>query len=227
MPTKEVHWKLSVDEYAARNSPEAWTSPLPSPPLTPPPAPPPPTPAPISPAVPLETALEVHPALAAAHALQLDFSFPSDAFRCNPQLTDSLLAEPACAPPRAALCIRIAAGTFKAVLAVEHEPKGAPVTVGDVLTAIQRELRTYDYGAAPPAAEPYMRRRIETVNGYCAGRDPQREAENVAAEREGKGRVVDHLLGHTLFAGLAVREDRPDHCWQLELTVPERYISVE
>ncbi|KAJ7691542.1 hypothetical protein B0H17DRAFT_1062883 [Mycena rosella] len=224
MSTKEVHWKLTVEEYAARDSPESWTTLLPTPPPAPAPAPPPPTPP--AAAVPLVTPLEVHAALGTVQPL-LDFSFPSDAFRRNPQLTESLLAAPACAPARGALCIRIAAGAFKAVLGVEHAPKGEPVTVGDVLTTIQRELRLHDYGAAPPAAEPYMRRRIETVNGYCEGRNPELEAANIVAEREGKGRVVDLLLGHTLFAGLAVREECADHCWQLELTVPERYMAVE
>ncbi|KAJ7106556.1 hypothetical protein C8R44DRAFT_885845 [Mycena epipterygia] len=233
MSTKEVHWKLTVEEYAARDSPESWTSPLPTPttlPTTPPTTPTLPTPPLPNLPLSLPTTLEVHPALNPENALQLDFSFPSDAFRKNPQLTDALLAEPACTPPRAALCVRIAAGAFKERLGIKHEPQGEPVTVGDVLTTIQKRLRSYDYGAAPQEAQPYKQRRIETVNGYREGResrDRRQEAANVAAEREGNGRLVDHLLGNTLFAGLAVQLGQPDHCWQLQLKIPERYVYRE
>lgn len=219
MPHKEVHWKLTVDEYTAQNSPESWTSELPSPTSTPAVLPPP-TPRLVQ-DLPLPPMLEVHPALTPAQALQLDFSFPSDAFRRNPQLTPLLLAAPACTPPRTELCIRIAAGLFKVNLVVTHH--GQAVTVGAVLTAIQGELRKYDYGKAPPEAAPYMRRRIATVNGYCLDRDGREKAANVEAEQRGNGRFVDHLLGHTLFAGLTLREDQPDHFWQLDLAIPQRY----
>ncbi|KAJ6573167.1 hypothetical protein DFH09DRAFT_396584 [Mycena vulgaris] len=218
MSPKEVRWKLTVDEYTAQDSPESWTSPLPNHA----PAPPPPTPHPST--EPFPPTLEVHPALTSSHALQLDFSFPSDAFRRNPQLTQALLDAPACFPPREELCIRIAAGLFKVKLGVQHTGLHGPaVTVGDVLTTVQSELRKYDYGTAPPEAVPYMRRRITTVNGYCEGRGAAAKAANIAAEREGGGRIVDHLLGHTLFAGLALQLGQPDHCWQLELAIPPRY----
>ncbi|KAJ7144634.1 hypothetical protein C8R44DRAFT_846327 [Mycena epipterygia] len=219
MPRKEVHWKLTVDEYTEQDSPESWTSALPSPPSTPA-ALPPPTPRLVQ-DLPLPPTLEVHSALTPGHALKLDFSFPSDAFRRNPQLTPALLAAPACTPARTEVWIRIAAGLVKANLVVTHH--GEAVTVGAVLTTIQGELRKYDYGKAPSEAAPYMRRRIATVNGYCLDRDRREQAANVAAEQRGNGRFVDHLLGHTLFAGLTLREGQPDHFWQLELAIPQRY----
>ncbi|KAJ7484934.1 hypothetical protein B0H11DRAFT_1164377 [Mycena galericulata] len=240
MSPKQVHFRLTVDEYTAHNSPESWTSPLPSPPPTPEPARPPtspssaatdavlpPTPHPAS-NLPLPNALELHRALTPEHALKLDFSFPSEAFRRNPQLTEALLSEPACTPPRTELCIRIAAGAFKSRVEVKHTPDSESITVGDVLTRIQTELRQYDYGTGPAEAAPYMRRRIATVNGYCdatRNRNPQVEAANVTAERERKGRIVDHLLGHTLFAGLVPQLGQADHCWQLELAIPQRYAA--
>ncbi|KAJ7844688.1 hypothetical protein B0H13DRAFT_1908753 [Mycena leptocephala] len=175
---KEVRWKLTVDEYVIRNSPESWTSPLPgaNPPPTPVPQPPPP-PQPNQ-DLPLPATLELHHSLTPASALQLDFSFPSRAFRLNPQLTQPLLNEPACTPPKPSGARRRA-----------HPARGA-VTVGDVLTAIQNRVRQYDDGQAPPAAAPYMHRRIATVNGYCAGRDARREAATVEAERLGGGSFV-------------------------------------
>ncbi|KAJ7032202.1 hypothetical protein C8F04DRAFT_1262162 [Mycena alexandri] len=250
-PAKDVHtvhWQLTVEEFAARNSPESWTSPLPTPPdtpvaspvtlpSTPPPSeasppplaaftlPPTPPPAPQpTQNLPLPATLEVHELLTPVHALQLDFSFPSDVFRRNPQLTTALLAAPACSPPRTTLCVRIAAGMYKKGVQIRHigAADGA-VTVGDVLTMIQRELRQYDYGEAPAEAAAYMRRRIATVNGHSTRRDAAARAATVAAEREGGGRVVDHLLGHTMFAGLRLRPGHPDHYWDLVLEIPQRY----
>ncbi|KAJ7663448.1 hypothetical protein B0H17DRAFT_1092806 [Mycena rosella] len=220
MSPKEVHWKLTVDEYAAQDSPESWTTPLPSPNSTPLPLPP--TPQPTN--LPLPATLEIHPVLTPASPLQLDLSFPSDAFRRNPQLMQTLLDAPACTPPRADLCIRVAAGLFKVKLGVQHtDAPGEPVTVGDVLTTLQSALRQHDHGTAPPEAVPYMHRRIATVNGYCERRNARTKAANVATEQRGGGRMVDHLLGHTLFAGLTIQLGQPDHCWQLALKIPPRY----
>ncbi|KAF7350058.1 hypothetical protein MVEN_01307500 [Mycena venus] len=236
MSLKEVHWKLTVEEYAARDSPESWTSPLPSPETSPvsissrrstPTPPPPPQP---TQNLPLPTTLEIHPTLTPANALQLDLSFPSDAFRRNPQLTASILAAPACTPPRTAICVRIAAGLYKARVQVRHSARDSgdaqdAVTVGDILTTLQRELRQYDGGATPADAEPYMRRRIATVNGYSERRSAEVRAATVAAESDGGGRMVDHLLGHTMFAGLTLQQGQPDHCWQLELSIPDRHYT--
>ncbi|KAF8148530.1 hypothetical protein K438DRAFT_1832845 [Mycena galopus ATCC 62051] len=233
MSLKEVHWKLTVEEYAARDSPESWTSPLPSPEASPVSVPmlvSTPTPSPPQPMqnLPLPTTLEIHHLLTPASALQLDFSFPSDAFRRNPQLTRTLLAAPACTPPRTALFVRIAAGLYKARVQIRHTAvegeweRRDTVTVGDVLTTIQRELRQYDNGATPREAELYMRRRIETVNGYSERRSPETRAATVAAENKGGGRMVDHLLGHTMFAGLTPQSGQPEW-WQLQLAIPERY----
>ncbi|KAJ7511302.1 hypothetical protein B0H11DRAFT_2183315 [Mycena galericulata] len=217
MAHKAVHWKLTVDEYAAHDSPESWTSPLPHSAL-PVPAPPPPTPNP--------QALVLHPALSPGHALQLDLSFPSEAFRSNPQLTQALLSAPACNPPRREIHVLVAAGALRVRLQVMPRGNpGTPVTVGDILTTVQTHLRQYDEGKAPVEAERYMRRRIATVNGYCAGgaRSQRIQAQNVEAERQGRGRIVDHLLGNTQFSGLALERHKPDHHWELKLAVPARY----
>ncbi|KAJ7089034.1 hypothetical protein C8R43DRAFT_296790 [Mycena crocata] len=219
---------LETDPFlVASTIPHGWrTSPLPSPPSTPPSSPPPP---PFLHDRPLPTTLEIHPLLTPPHALHLDFSFPSDVFRQNPHLTDTLLAAPACTPSQTTLSLRISAGAFKQSRGVAHEPHGEPVTVGDVLTTVQQVLRAYDHGAAPPAAAPYMRRRIETVNDYftaAAGYSAPERAAKTAAERAGQGRVVDSLLGYTLFGGFTVEPDKPDNCWQLHLTVPERYMYL-
>ncbi|KAJ7624577.1 hypothetical protein FB45DRAFT_84578 [Roridomyces roridus] len=235
MSPRQVHWRLTVEQYSACNSPEAWTSPLPSPPQTPErpetsALPLPPTPHP-SADVPLPPALELHEALTPEGALRLDFSFPSESFRRNPQLTQLLLSQPACRPPRQELCIRIAAGLFKSRIEVTHTLSSSDnkiVTVGDVLTRIQAELRQYDYGAAPTEAAAYKLRRIETVCGYRSEwreREAEAEEARIAAERAGDGRIVDHLLGHTLFAGLTPLLGQPDHWFQLELTIPERYAA--
>ncbi|KAJ7090738.1 hypothetical protein B0H15DRAFT_948518 [Mycena belliarum] len=222
MSQKEVHWKLTVDEYEVHDSPESWTSPLPSPHPSPPATPHP------SPNLPLPATLELHPALTPDHALQLDLSFPSDAFRRNPQLTQALLNEPACSPPRTDLYVRIAAGLYKAKLGVQHAdgPPGQPVTVGDVLTVVQHALRQYDHGTGPPEAAPYMRRRIATVNGYCEHRSAGAKAAGIAAERASGGRMADHLLGYTQFAGLTREVGQPDHCWELALQIPPRYAKL-
>ncbi|KAJ7867844.1 hypothetical protein B0H13DRAFT_2064955 [Mycena leptocephala] len=208
MSPKEVHWQLTVEEYAR----------LPAPAPTPAPTPePPPAPQPIQ-NLPLPATLQIHPQLAPASAIQLDLSFPSDAFRRNPQLAPALLAAPACTPPRDSLCVRIAAGLYKAKLQIRHSSSDAgaqnAVTVGDILTTIQRELRQYDYGSGPAEAAPYMRRRIATVNGYSVRRSAEARAATVAAESEGGGRM---------FAGFTLQLGQPDHCWQLELTIPQRY----
>ncbi|KAJ7169261.1 hypothetical protein C8R43DRAFT_982729 [Mycena crocata] len=213
---KKVHWSVTVEEYTIQDSPESWTSPLPNTPPTPylAPVPLPPT-----------ATLEVHPALSPAHALQLDFSFPSDAFRCNPQLTKMLLDAPACTPERNVIIVHVAAGVFKENIEVKHSPSGQAVTVGDVLTAVQHRLRTHDRNGVPPETALYARRRIETVNGYCDGRDRRAEAQAVAAESQGKERLVDRLLGHTLFSGLELREGKPDNHWKINLETPLRYRS--
>ncbi|KAJ6553188.1 hypothetical protein B0H19DRAFT_1072665 [Mycena capillaripes] len=218
---KEVRWKLTVNEYVIRNSPESWTSSLPeSDPLPVRNPPPPPQP---NQDLRLPGTLVIHPSLTPALALQLDFSFPSDAFRRNPQLTQTLLNEPACTPPQALVRLRISAGLYVADLDVVHTPRGQDVTVGDVLTAIQTRVRQYDDVQVPLEAAPYMHRRIATVNGYCVGRDARKEAANITAEHQGGGRFVDRLLGHTLFAGLTPRLGEPENSWQVQLGIPERY----
>jgi hypothetical protein len=70
-----------------------------------------------------------------------------------------------------------------------------------------------------------MHRRIATVNGYCPARDRdgRKEAATIAAERQGGVRVADHLLGHTLFAGLSPQLGQRENYWQVELVIPERY----
>ncbi|KAJ7819692.1 hypothetical protein B0H14DRAFT_2600446 [Mycena olivaceomarginata] len=226
-PKKEVRWKLTVDEYAIRNSPESWTSPLPAPSKASPAVfipPPPPQPNQDLP-LPGAGALEFHRSLTPAQALQLDFSFPSDAFRRNPQLTQTLLNEPACTPLQSVVQLRISAGLYVAEFDVAHTPRGRAVTVGDILTGIQAHLRQYDCGRAPPEAVPYMDRRIATVNGYCPTRDRDRrkEAATIAAERQGGVRFADHLLGHTLFSGLSPQLGQRENYWQVELAIPERY----
>ncbi|KAJ7192530.1 hypothetical protein GGX14DRAFT_701378 [Mycena pura] len=220
---KNVHWKLAVEEYAACDSPESWTSPLPSVQL-------PPTPQ-LRQDLPLLAtpgpSLDIHPALTPAHALQLDFSFPSAAFRGNPQLTDTLLDAPACTPPRRALVVRIASGLYKKRVEIRAGGRGGgAVTVGDVLTAVQRHLREYDAGPdIPRDAAPYAARRVATVNGFCSGRPARTQLAHIRAEQDGGPRIVDRLLGHTLFAGLAPMLGQPDHHWQLELAVPPRYAA--
>ncbi|KAF7334904.1 hypothetical protein MVEN_02240100 [Mycena venus] len=224
---KEVRWKLTVDEYVIRNSPESWTSPLPvsskasATVLIPPPPPQPNQDLPL----PVAGALEFHRSLTPAQALQLDFSFPSDAFRRNPQLTMTLLNEPACNPPQSVVHLRISAGLHTVEFDVVHTPRGRTVTVGDVLTGIQAHLRQYDRDKVPPEAAPYKYRRIATVNGYCSARDrdARKESATIAAERQGGGRFVDRLLGHTLFAGLSPQLGQRDNYWQVQLAIPERY----
>ncbi|KAJ7904936.1 hypothetical protein B0H13DRAFT_2510077, partial [Mycena leptocephala] len=199
---KEVRWKLTVDEYVIRNSLESWTSPLPgaSPPPTPIPNPPPP-PQPNQ-DLPLPATLELHRSLTPASAYSSTSPSPLRLPPEPPAHTD-MLNEPGAPPPSGRAPPHLA-GVYAAELDVVHTPRGQAVTVGDVLTAIQNRVRQYDGGHAPPAAAPYMQRRIATVNGYCAaaGRDGPREAANVEAERA---------------AGPA------DNSWQVELVVPERY----
>ncbi|KAJ7737057.1 hypothetical protein B0H16DRAFT_1466332 [Mycena metata] len=188
--------------------------------LPPPTPPPPPQP---NQDLPLPVTLEIHLSLSSNHALPLDFSYPSAAFRRNPQLTTKLMNEPACTPPQTMLRLRISEGLYHAEFDVVHNPRTESVTVGDFLTAIQRRLRHYDYGRGPLEAHPYLHRRIATVNGYCRDRDPRREAENIAAERDGGGRFVDHLLGHTLFVGMVQVPGTEENVWTVGLSVPERY----
>ncbi|KAJ7609902.1 hypothetical protein FB45DRAFT_1010148 [Roridomyces roridus] len=213
--SKQVRFNLTVEEYHLRDSPESWTSPLPSK-------------KPIGgstlkPAAPTRAG-DPHPALSPQHALLLDFSFPSEAFRNNPQLTPALLSSTACSTPCRSLDIRIAAssGLYKTRVQVVHSGGGGgSVTVGDVLTTIQNTLRQPDADVDKlAAAVPYTQRRIDTVNGYRFVRDERAEARRVAEERHAGGRVVDRFLGETQFAGIAMR---PDGCWELKLTKPARY----
>ncbi|KAJ7191426.1 hypothetical protein GGX14DRAFT_579005 [Mycena pura] len=173
--------------------------------------------------------LYIHPSLTPAYALrpQLDFSFPSATFRGNPQLTETLLDTPACTPPQNVVVVRIASGRYKTRIEIRHsEPWGGAVTVGDVLTQIQHLLRQYDTDikSIPPEAAPYAARRVATVNGFCAGVSARTQQARIRTEHEGGPRIVDRLLGHTLFAGLTAMFGKPNH-WQLELAIPERYAA--
>ncbi|KAJ7192541.1 hypothetical protein GGX14DRAFT_578106 [Mycena pura] len=103
---------------------------------------------------------------------------------------------------------------------------GGAVTVGDVLTAVQRHLREYDADPDNPRdAAPYAARRIATVNGFCSGRPARTQLAHIRAEQDGGPRIVDCLLGHTLFTGPAPMLGQPDHHWQLELAVPPHYAA--
>ncbi|KAJ7049284.1 hypothetical protein C8F01DRAFT_1265680 [Mycena amicta] len=178
-PPRQVRWNLSIEAFSATNTPESWTAHLPgtgSPPefheqlplsQTPPRTstfPPrlPPTPHPnadvplpntaVVPAEPQRPQLELHPALTPAQPLRLDFSFPSAAFQANPLLTPALLATPACTPPRASLVVRLSTPSsspapYKTRLEVRSTT--GFVTIGDVLSRIQRTLRAYDSPQAP------------------------------------------------------------------------------
>ncbi|KAJ6621008.1 hypothetical protein B0H10DRAFT_1945645 [Mycena sp. CBHHK59/15] len=130
-------------------------------------------------------------------------SHPLSAFDGNPQLTHDLLDEHACCTSATQLVVRISAGLIHMDLEVLHNPPGQPATVGDVLTHLHRYLRERERDL-PPVTMPYTNRRAETVNG---------------------SKRVDHLLGHTLFAGLFVRLGKPENFWQLDLAIPQRYAT--
>ncbi|KAJ6612015.1 hypothetical protein B0H10DRAFT_1952666 [Mycena sp. CBHHK59/15] len=230
MPPKQVAWRQTVDEHEAADRPESWTSSVSSARCVPLPLPPP------ADAVPFALrAVQIHPALAPGDCLQLDFSFPSSAFRANPQLVPALAEQPACVPPQHEVIIRISSpadGRGLSRFVVVHEPAGQPVTVMDVLVDIQRVFRHFldesnspavVHAAMQPDVSWYRARRIMTVTGYAVGLDHATMTQNIGRERDETPRFVDCLRGHTKFAGLAVIPDQQDPCWQLHLEVPERY----
>ncbi|KAJ7648693.1 hypothetical protein DFH06DRAFT_572222 [Mycena polygramma] len=168
---------------------------------------------------PKQLTVDIHPLLTPAYALQLDFSFPSAFFRNNSQLSSA--DEPACFPPLPRLDLKISAGLHSSKFKVTKGYPG-PITVSDLLSNVHARLRQCLVGPEQ-ASLPYMHRRIATVNGYSPslGHDTQKHGENIAAEAKSGGRVVDLLLGQTLFAGFTLQ---PDNCWQLQLETPLRYL---
>ncbi|KAJ7921188.1 hypothetical protein B0H13DRAFT_161046 [Mycena leptocephala] len=157
--------------------------------------------------------------------LSLDLSLPSAVFRADAQLDPALLNKPACAPPLSEVHIRVPSADGPGArglctLAVAHAPRGAPVTVGDVLSALRDRLRQPEaITSADPDARRCHAKRVRTLNAYCAGLDVATRAETRRAEAAVGTRRVDCLRGKVLFAGITVEPQR----WQLHLEFSERY----
>ncbi|KAJ7056046.1 hypothetical protein C8F01DRAFT_1156659 [Mycena amicta] len=163
---------------------------------------PPPTPRPNRTTV---STFRIHPALSRTSAMQfdIDFSLPDVAFKSAlSQLGETVLRAPACNPPRNSVHLRVASGAYKMRIHVTGY-EGA-VTVSDVLRKLHRTLRERHYDA-DSSARAYTARRSQNN------------------DEEPETRMVDRLLGHTLFAGAVAIDGEPEHWWQVELAVPESY----
>ncbi|CAK5282132.1 unnamed protein product [Mycena citricolor] len=227
---KQVHWSPVVEEFSAGHtrqssagSSSSWQSssspprrgfsgpppiyqPTSPPPIYQPIASTPPTPL-ISLPIPLPDVDEdasdsnEQEATASPHfaVLRLDMSLPSSTFRGTLGPHQALLDTPACSPPTTALFLRLDTGLVRAKIEVRScKAAGAAVTVGDVLTAVHAELRKPDGGGTPAEALPYARQRIIAQGG-------------------GGARIVDHLLGKTVLAGLHRQVGQHDRYWQVHL----------
>ncbi|CAK5266763.1 unnamed protein product [Mycena citricolor] len=216
---KRVRWSPAVEEFTAGHtrqssagSGSSWISSLPSTNRNGPSSPPPiynpaeaipPTPL-ISQPIPLpdssdEDDSESQPTInVCLSEMHLDLSLPSRTFRIELGPHQALLDTEACAPPTDVLVLRVDTGLLKAKFEVRSRGRaGAPVTVGDVLTTLHAELRKSDGGATPAEVVPYAQQRI--------------------AAEGGGARIVDHLLGRTVLAGLRRQAGRGDNHWQVDL----------
>jgi hypothetical protein len=171
------------------------------------------------------TPIQLHPSLTPKQCLSLDLSLPSAVFRADAQLDPALLNKPACAPPLSEVHIRVpsadgAGARGLCTLAVAHAPRGAPVTVGDVLSALRDRLRQSEaIAGADPDVRRYHAQRVRTLDMYCVHLDAATRAETRRAEAAAGTRRVDRLRGKVIFAGISVEPQR----WQLHLEFSERY----
>ncbi|CAK5266754.1 unnamed protein product [Mycena citricolor] len=223
---KRVRWSPVVEEFtvghtrqssagsgsswASSSPPTSWSGPNP-PPLYKPAETTPPTPL-ISQPIPLPDDEDeddgeheanggaTEPTInACLSVMQLDLSLPSRTFRSELGPHQALLDTAACDPPADVLFLRVDTGLVKAKIEVRsHAGSGAAVTVGDVLSTLHAELRRPDGGGTPADAVPYAQQRI-------------------AAEGGGGARIVDHLLGRTVLAGLHRQVGHGDNHWQVDL----------
>ncbi|KAF7300038.1 hypothetical protein MKEN_01326600 [Mycena kentingensis (nom. inval.)] len=156
----------------------------------------------------------IHPALGEC-APELDLSLPSahcaNAIRST---VGSWRNAPATNPARRAIVLRIASPkeSWKTTVEVTGTGNGGVVTVADVFYAINRTLRAVDGDAAVPReARSYAACRARTSP------DPAHES---------GARMVDRLLGHTLFAGLTPMQKHgkdKEGNFHVELSIPTRY----
>ncbi|KAF7354233.1 hypothetical protein MVEN_01111100 [Mycena venus] len=152
----------------------------------------------------------------------VDFSLPSAVFRADPHLDDALLGRPACQPPVYEVHIRVlsADGIHGLCnIAVVHNPRYEPVTVGDVLSTIRDKLRQTE-ACAEQDVRWYYAKRVETLDGYCSNLETNRK------ERTEGTRRVDRLRGNVLFTGIAVPSPAEPRKWQLQLAFSPRYANA-
>jgi hypothetical protein len=133
---------------------------------------------------------------------------PSAVFRADAQLDPALLNKSACAPPLSEvhICVPSADGPGAhglCTFAIAHEPRGAPVTVGDVLSALRDRLRQSEaIAGADPHVRRYHAQRVRTLDVYYAGLDAATRAETRRAEAAAGTHCVDRLRGKVIFAGI-------------------------
>ncbi|KAJ6566586.1 hypothetical protein B0H19DRAFT_1138220 [Mycena capillaripes] len=166
----------------------------------------------------------LHPALRPNECPALDFSLPSSVFRAEAHLSPVLLSKPACSPPRSSVKIRVPSTDGQRGLCtfdVVHVPKGEPVTVGDVLSAIRDKLRQPEK-IADQDVHWYHAQRVHTLDAYCASLDAATRSETKCKEVDTKTRRVDRLCGKVLFAGITFSAAEPDK-WHLNLEFSDRY----
>ena len=151
----------------------------------------------------------------------LHYSDESTIVLC-PELTPSVLAEPASIPPVSTIVITCDRLPWHITITPKHSKKRNPVvTVADVLHKIYRELRqgldmsNEDYGRLPRETQLMLRNAFEA---RCQLFPPGAEQDR---ERSKGLKCIDHLNMNTRFFGFVhIGEDNEVVHWKLEVAGP-------
>ncbi|KAJ7624031.1 hypothetical protein DFH06DRAFT_1230266 [Mycena polygramma] len=172
--------------------------------------------------------LELDAALSPKTCPELDFSLPTAVF--STAVDAQVLNKSALSPPQARVDVRVpltadVGASGLCCVSVEHTPRGAPVTVGDVLGTVHHQLRQLDHelprrDANPREVERCRQQRVGTVDAFCRSLDAETRSAIVSKEQDARVRRVDRLCGRVLFAGLT---EGDAGTWQLNLRSAERY----
>ncbi|KAJ7683781.1 hypothetical protein B0H17DRAFT_27157 [Mycena rosella] len=200
MTPKQLRFDSTVDEYEERDTAD------------------PPSPA---------SGLVIDRSLRPRECSPFDFSLPSPFFTADPRLDADLRDTPACSPPLKQVIVRISShtkyGPCKFPVNPDPERPQVPVvTVGDVITEIQWQLRQV-LASSDSGVRWYRQRRAQTVENYAQNVDQRTKEQARDQELRAETRVVDHLLGKVLFAGLEMRSSAEPHVWSLKLDSSPRY----
>ncbi|KAJ6472361.1 hypothetical protein C8R47DRAFT_1077007 [Mycena vitilis] len=173
--------------------------------------------------------LELDAALSPKTCPEVDFSLPTTVF--STAVDAQVLNKSALTPPQARMDVRVpltadVGASGLCCVSVEHTPRGAPVTVGDVLGTVHHQLRQLDPTRDERAkeVERCRQQRVGNVDTFCRSLDAEARSAIVSKEQDARVRRVDRLCGRVMFAGLTVGEGDAG-LWQLNLKSAERYAA--